>query len=75
MEVEPAVKHWVLKIEIDGEWEQCVFTTREQALAAFVALAADYKFALRRAVLFPSNLLGEFLLLCSPLRSARSYVN
>jgi hypothetical protein len=37
------VKKWVLTIEIDGEWEQCLFMTRKDALAAFLALATDYQ--------------------------------
>lgn len=43
---------WVLKIELNGEWEECRFPTRKDALSAFNALAADYKRALKRAVLF-----------------------
>lgn len=43
---------WLLKIEINGEWEECGFRTRKEALAAFLALLTDYKVRLKRAVLF-----------------------
>ena len=46
------MNHWVLKIELNGEWEECRFPTRQDALSAFKALTADYKRALKRAVLF-----------------------
>lgn len=46
------MNQWVLKIELNGEWEECRFTTRKDALSAFKALTADYKRALRRAILF-----------------------
>ncbi|MBV9406161.1 MAG: hypothetical protein JO211_12525 [Acidobacteriaceae bacterium] len=49
------MKNWILQVELGGEWEQCLFTSREQALAAFVALAEDYKLELGRAVLFPTD--------------------
>ena len=42
---------WVLKIQLDGEWEQCTFRTRQQALAAFLALTTDYSVKLERAIL------------------------
>jgi hypothetical protein len=45
------VNQWVLKIELNGEWEECQFPTRKDALSAFMALAKDYKKALKRAVL------------------------
>jgi hypothetical protein len=47
------VNRWVLKIEVDGEWEECAFPSRNEALTAFTALAADYEMHLKRAVLFP----------------------
>jgi hypothetical protein len=46
------VSQWILKIELNGEWEECRFPTRKDALSAFKALAADYKKALKRAILF-----------------------
>ena len=46
------VNEWLLKIELKGEWEECSFLTRKEALSTFVALAADYNGDLRRAVLF-----------------------
>lgn len=45
------MNHWVLKVQLDGEWEECRFSTRNDALSAFVALANDYKRALQRAIL------------------------
>ena len=42
---------WLLKIQICGEWEECAFHTRAEALAAFIALATDYNAKLERAVL------------------------
>jgi hypothetical protein len=46
------VNEWLLKIELNGEWEECTFLTRKEALSTFVALAADYNRGLRRAILF-----------------------
>ncbi len=43
---------WLLKIELNGEWEECSFKTRSEALTAFRALANDYPAILRRAILF-----------------------
>jgi hypothetical protein len=37
---------------LDGEWEHCVFRTRQEALASFEALATDYKVKIERAFLF-----------------------
>lgn len=50
-----AVERWVLKIEIDGEWEKCTFPARQEALAAFLALSRDYTLKLQRAILFPAE--------------------
>jgi hypothetical protein len=47
------VSQWVLKIELNGEWEECHFPTRQDALSAFLALNADYR--LERAILFHSG--------------------
>ncbi len=66
--------NWVLKIELDGEWEECKFMTRQEALAAFVALAADYDVNLRRAVLLPSGAEAELLRTLARERH-RPYVN
>ena len=46
------MNQWVLRIELNGEWEECRFPTRIDALSAFVALAADYQRSLKRAILF-----------------------
>ena len=46
------MSQWILKIELNGEWEECRFPTCKDALSAFKALAADYKKALKRAILF-----------------------
>jgi hypothetical protein len=43
--------NWVLRVEVDGEWEQCSFPTQEEALSAFAALTKDYEVALKKAVL------------------------
>jgi hypothetical protein len=45
---------WVLKVELSGEWEECKFASRKEALAAFIALTTDYRIRLRRAILFAS---------------------
>jgi hypothetical protein len=70
-----AVKNWVLKIELDGEWEQCRFTTRSEALAAFAALAADYDVNLRRAVLLPAEAEADLLGALVREQANRRYVN
>jgi len=43
---------WLLKIELNGEWEECSFKTRSEAIATFVALIKDYAAVVRRAILF-----------------------
>jgi hypothetical protein len=47
------VSRWVLQIELNGEWEECQFLSRNEALSAFVALARDYKKDIKRAILLP----------------------
>lgn len=47
---------WVLKIELNGEWEECSFFSRNDALCTFVALAEDYERNLQRAILFSPEL-------------------
>lgn len=42
---------WILKIELNGEWEECAFATHKEALSAFTALVEDYERDLSRAVL------------------------
>jgi hypothetical protein len=46
------LEDWLLKVELDGEWEECAFKTRSEAVAAFVALLHDYTALIKRAVLF-----------------------
>jgi hypothetical protein len=46
------VNEWILKIELNGEWEECKFPTRNEALSTFVALAQDYHRNLQRAIMF-----------------------
>lgn len=68
------MKKWVLKIELDREWEECVFTTREEALTAFIALASDYDESLRRAVLLPIEAEADFLANLRKEQRSRGYV-
>lgn len=42
---------WILRIELNGEWEECSFSTPKEALSAFAALVQDYQHDVRRAVL------------------------
>ena len=42
---------WMLKIQLDGEWEECNFSTCKEALISFAALSQDYRLKLKRAVL------------------------
>ena len=42
---------WVLRVELDGEWEQCAFPTRNEALKVFASLTTDYSRLLSRASL------------------------
>jgi hypothetical protein len=46
------VDTWILKVELNGEWEECRFPSKRDALAAFAALSADYPSTLVRAMLF-----------------------
>jgi hypothetical protein len=43
------LNQWVLKVELNGEWEECRFPSRNEALSAFLALTTDY--CLKRAIL------------------------
>ena len=55
------MNRWVLSVELDGEWEECTFRSRSEALAAFVALVSDYNAKLVRAVLISPALNGQAL--------------
>jgi hypothetical protein len=44
--------NWLLKVELDGEWEECAFQTRSEALTAFLALFHDYASLMKKAILF-----------------------
>jgi hypothetical protein len=46
------VNDWILRVELNGEWEECKFPTRNEALSTFVALTEDYDKGLQRAILF-----------------------
>lgn len=70
-----AVNEWVLKIELDGEWEECRFKTRHDALAAFVALAADYDVNLQRAVLLPAETEADLMHTLAAEKRQRRYIN
>jgi len=43
---------WLLKIELNGEWEECSFKTQSEALTTFLAVFKDYAALVRRAILF-----------------------
>ena len=45
-------RKWVLKVELNGEWEECYYSTCTEAMAAFLALASDYAPVLQNATLF-----------------------
>lgn len=45
------MNNWILKVELDGEWEECSFPTPKEALSAFAALVEDYQHNVSRAVL------------------------
>lgn len=51
------MNEWLLKVELNGEWEECRFLSRKEALSAFAALAGDYSSRLQRAILFAPALL------------------
>jgi hypothetical protein len=52
---------WVLKVQVCGEWEECVFRSRQEALTAFVALAEDYSAKMERAVLLRASQSNEYI--------------
>jgi hypothetical protein len=52
---------WVLKVQVCGEWEECVFGTRQEALTAFVALTEDYSAKIERAVLLRTFQSHEYI--------------
>ena len=49
------MNEWLLRVELNGEWEECRFLSRNEALSTFVDLAKDYASLLRRAILFAPN--------------------
>jgi hypothetical protein len=50
------VNEWILKVELNGEWEECKFPTQNEALSTFAALTEDYENGLQRAILFAPRL-------------------
>jgi hypothetical protein len=70
------VDGWVLKVELCGEWEECRFATRAEALAAFIALTVDYSAKLERAVLLsPKNRPDSVLSIPENEGTRSQYVN
>lgn len=55
MHTETDTHSWYLGVEVDGEWEACVFASRQDAVGAFEALRHDYRSALGRAFLVPEE--------------------
>jgi hypothetical protein len=55
------VNEWILKVELNGEWEECKFPNRSEALSAFVALTEDYDKSLQRPILFAPTLNWAYL--------------
>jgi len=49
-------QRFVLRVQLNGEWEECSYSSPDEALAAFAGLAKDYKKAVQRAVLLPLTL-------------------
>ncbi|MGA8025559.1 MAG: hypothetical protein WB992_00310 [Bryobacteraceae bacterium] len=72
---ESTLKKWTLKVEVDEEWEECTFTTRNEAVAAFVALSGDYKLNLKRAILISPQAGAEPLTLSMDFRQPQPRVN
>ena len=64
---------WILKIELNGEWEECCFPTRNEALSAFLALAADYR--VKRAVLLTARAAFAHIPVAVKSESARQLLN
>jgi hypothetical protein len=42
---------WILRVKLNGEWEECRFASPSEALAAFSELAQDYRARLGEAIL------------------------
>ena len=70
------VTRWLLRIQLNGEWEECLFATRKDALATLVALLEDYATEMRGAVLL-CEYPGSFALNITPEISGQptEYVN
>jgi len=66
---------WLLKVELNGEWEECRFSSREEALIAFTALANDYAVYLNRAILFSPTGAEKETDPAGKLRPRREYIN
>lgn len=53
---------WLLKIELDGEWEECLFNTRSEAFSVFLMLVNDYTTHIRKAVILSPEKVGHWWL-------------
>lgn len=64
---------WVLKVELDGEWEECQFPSQKEAVMTFRSLAADYKLKLKRAILFaPDRIRARLLSAMKEVRTRKA---
>jgi hypothetical protein len=67
--------NWVLIVELDGEWEKCLFRTQKEALAAFIALASDYEPNLHRAFLIRAPEPADYSRHFAAYLPSRTYIN
>ena len=66
---------WTLRVELNGEWEECRYRTSLEALDAFAALRKDYKPLLTSVLLYPSRRTVPPLPRWSSGLRAQSYIN
>ena len=52
---------WILGVELNGEWEQCTFRSRQEALASFAALTSDYPVKIGKAILVQKERALDYL--------------
>lgn len=69
------MNRWLLKVEVEGQWEECAYLSQAEAVAAFAAVVADYGLALSRAELVCGESVPPLPGLRTPERARPVYIN
>ncbi len=67
-----SAQQWTLRVNLNGEWEECRFQTQMEALEALHSLTRDYSGGIQRAILFRTSPLRPTPNVSSP---ANKYIN